>query len=372
MPVMRFHMKSIAFGEQQGWAGEINSAAYSTDYENWNVIDISEPGREVSTEAMALYANGTGVLASLASYVVTKSDTTAGGVVGKWTTDWQNCVWLITPTSRKQLYRDTSVSRYPLTNVEQIDESTFAVGYASPLYTMSLITEDGQITNIPRPPGTESGPALYLHRTKRGDIYCFYSSADGFARRIRTSAVVYHQSDGTTDYLDLDRVGDVSHATSSDDLVVGAINGGLVVIQGSSVRKFALVDTITTYGGTDYPYMADVYGVDFINRDTLLCNTQSSIFVIPRALLTATSGVQTEPGIIIAGTHSQLVNLVDGLAEVSWILYDNTGRSLFNGSLEVGDRSLQLPLEGVSSGVYHLLLNTQGRETRSIELLVTH
>ncbi|MDZ4745687.1 MAG: hypothetical protein SGJ05_06760 [bacterium] len=177
---------------------------------------------------------------------------------------------------------------------------------------------------------------------------------------------------GTTEYLNLDRVGYVHQATSSDDLVVGAINGGLAVIQGTSVRTFALVDSLTNTDGSVYPFRADVYGVDFINRDTLLCNTQSSIFVIPRALLTATSGVQTEPGIIIAGTRNQLANIVDGLAEVAWSLYDNTGRSLHSGTLAMGERTHRLPLEGVSSGVYHLILNAQGKEARSVELLVTH
>ncbi len=369
MPFRPSHTKAMAFSDQQGWVGTYDKIAFTTDYSTWNVIDISEPGREVSITALSLYEGGVGVIATLTSYVITKLDTMQGSLV-KWTSQRRSSIVLITPTDRTVLYRDSGTSREPYTNVVQASASTFAVGFGSDMYSMMILHLDGTVQYINRPDGTRAGPAVHLHGTANDDYYCFYGPSDSPTGSIGPSAVVYHNNNGSAEYIDLKRIGYIKQATSSDGLVVGAVYGGLAVIKGTSARLFRLTDTSYGTAGEVYPNAMDVYGVEFVNPDTLICNSQSKLVVIPRDLLTTTSVEAPSPGRTLgAASSSHLIDIVDGTQEVVWSVFDNTGRAVLAGTMSVGQRDIRLPLEGVSSGVYHLQLTGDGRIIRTQTLL---
>ncbi|MBS1562345.1 MAG: hypothetical protein JSS89_12130 [Bacteroidetes bacterium] len=354
IPFEEISMGAATFSNGTSWIGMVGKLGYSTDLSNWKEVELKEDGRELKAYALSP-ADGIGVLASISSYVVLQADTN-NGVVFKRISDIKNRLELITPESRRVLYQDSG-RRDPFTIGINTSNGGFAVGfgrYGTDSYYMAIIGADLQARLIEAPSNMPAGVApTHLHRASNGDIYCFYGASSVAGRLRPPFYILYHTMSNMSEYVQMPlEFGFVSNAANFGGQVICATNGGILAIKDKEFRRFQLTDGQSNLA-------LSIFGLASSGNDTLLAVAPEGIVVLPASFFTTTSIKEPSPGRIVNGDNSiDLEHFFSGHEEVQWLLYDNNGRLLSQGTSQVGQTDLNVPLGNMISGSYSIILTT--------------
>lgn len=365
IPYADFSLSATTISGAVAWIGSEGSINYSDDLINWKDIPLREQGRELVAYALAP-AENMGILASISSYVVTQSDTN-NGIVYKRVTDIKNRLEYITPESRRVLYQDTG-RRDPFTIGVRTIKGGYAVGFGrSGLddYYMAFVDPDIQVRLVAAPSDMPSGVSpSHLHRADNGDIYCFYG-ASSMAGRLRPPfCVVYHELSGLTEYIQLPSgIGPVRSAINFAGRVICASDGGILTIRDRELRWLQPTDGQSNVA-------ISILGFSTIGTDTLLAVAREGIVVYPASYFSTTSVAEPNPGRLVTGDNSvELDHFFSGHDEVEWRMYDDGGRLISQGTTEIGQTDLKVPMGSMTSGSYSVMLTT-GSNTVLVQRLL--
>ena len=357
-----WNLSSACVSDSVLWLGMENSLRYTTDFENWVSIDISDPGR-VNTISGMYPMEGGAVVVTLYTFIV-EEEIISGGTVIRTVSDRRARVIIASKDGVRRLYDSPGNSFGYSMAIPSENESIFvAAKDFSDTTSMFLVIDSGGTAEYVYPPY----PLTYwfspnaISRNSIGDFYISYYYV-GERRDVKPFVIRYNAASKTTTLIEIpyETQASISFSFNDGEYVYFPTTYGFYVFHGDKFEHFRILDLVP-----ELIYDHFLYGLASLSKDTLVISVGNQFVHLPKSVLySKVTSVQEDfrSGRVAHGDRIDIpMNVSDG-ALVNWTAYNEIGQVLDNGSSTCNAGFVVVPVGGFGrTQIVNLVLSASGK-----------